>query len=126
MPEAKTSYNILFVASDQQRGDCYGFEGRKVKTPHLDEMARNGTRFASCITPNLVCQPSRTSILTGLLPRTQGVSDNGIDLPEATGVRGFAGTLSRLGYATGLIGKAHLIPASAGMTKETNVPHPPS
>jgi len=30
-------------------------------------MARRGTRFAACITPNLVCQPSRSSILTGLL-----------------------------------------------------------
>ena len=29
--------NILFITSDQQRGDCYGFEGRAVKTPHLDE-----------------------------------------------------------------------------------------
>ncbi len=107
MTDTKTGYNILFITSDQQRADCYGFEGRKVKTPHLDEMARNGTRFSSCITPNLVCQPSRSSILTGLLPRTHGVSDNGIDLPAATGESGFAGTLSRHGHATGLIGKAH-------------------
>ena len=77
--------NIVFITSDQQRGDCYGFEGRKVKTPHLDAMARAGTRFSACITPNLVCQPSRASILTGLLPYTHGVSDNGIDLdPEGT------------------------------------------
>jgi arylsulfatase A-like enzyme len=107
MPNAQTGYNILFITSDQQRADCYGFEGRKVKTPHLDEMARNGTRFSSCITPNLVCQPSRSSILTGLLPRTHGVSDNGIDLPADVGENGFAGTLSRHGHATSLIGKAH-------------------
>jgi arylsulfatase A-like enzyme len=107
MSNAQTGYNILFITSDQQRGDCYGFEGRKVKTPHLDEMAQNGTRFSSCITPNLVCQPSRSSILTGLLPRTHGVSDNGIDLPDDTGKNGFAGTLSQHGYKTGLIGKAH-------------------
>lgn len=100
-------YNILFITSDQQRGDCYGFEGRKVKTPHLDEMAKNGTRFSSCITPNLVCQPSRSSILTGLLPRTHGVSDNGIELSDAMGEKGFAGTLSKKGYSTALIGKAH-------------------
>ena len=35
------------------------------------------------------------------------MSDNGIDLPAATGESGFAGTLSRHGHATGLIGKAH-------------------
>jgi arylsulfatase A-like enzyme len=99
--------NIVFITSDQQRGDCFGFEGRNVRTPHLDEMARAGTRFSACITPNLVCQPSRSSILTGLLPLTHGVSDNGIDLPPAVGERGFAGTLEAKGYATALIGKAH-------------------
>lgn len=103
--------NILFITSDQQRADCYGFEGRRVKTPHLDAMARRGTRFASCITPNLVCQPSRASILTGLLPRTHGVSDNGIDLTPEVAARGFAGTLARRGYATALIGKAHFATA---------------
>ena len=86
--------NILFITSDQQRGDCFGFEGRRVRTPHLDALARAGTRFAACITPNLVCQPSRASILTGLLPLTHGVCDNGIDLPPAVGERGFAGTLA--------------------------------
>ena len=99
--------NILFITSDQQRGDCYGFEGRKVKTPHLDDMARSGTRFSACITPNLVCQPSRSSILTGLLPLTHGVSDNGIELSDAIGEAGFAGTLSKAGYHTAMIGKAH-------------------
>ena len=99
--------NIVFITSDQQRGDCFGFEGRNVKTQHLDEMARFGTRFNACITPNLVCQPSRSSILTGLLPLTHGVSDNGVDLPAAVGERGFAGTLAATGYATALIGKAH-------------------
>jgi arylsulfatase A-like enzyme len=99
--------NILFITSDQQRADCYGFEGRRVKTPHLDAMARNGTRFSACITPNLVCQPSRASILTGLLPRTHGVDDNGIDLPVEMSERSYAAVLARAGYATGLIGKAH-------------------
>jgi len=99
--------NILIITSDQQRGDCYGFEGRNVKTPHLDELARGGTRFSACITPNVVCQPSRASLLTGLLPLTHGVSDNGIDLAPEVGEAGFAGVLARHGYRTGLIGKAH-------------------
>jgi arylsulfatase A-like enzyme len=99
--------NILLVTSDQQRGDCFGFEGRKVKTPHLDRMARQGTRFAACITPNNVCQPSRASILTGLLPLTHGVWDNGVDLDPKVGAAGFAGCFAKAGYATGFIGKAH-------------------
>lgn len=99
--------NVLLITSDQQRGDCYGFEGRRVRTPHLDELAGAGTRFAACITPNVVCQPSRASILTGLLPLTHGVYDNGVDLDPAIGEAGFAGRLARAGYRTGFIGKAH-------------------
>jgi arylsulfatase A-like enzyme len=99
--------NLLFITSDQQRGDCYGFEGRNIRTPHLDQLAANGTRFPTCITPNPVCQPARASILTGLLPLTHGVHDNGIDLSPEVGARGFAGQLSAAGYHTALLGKAH-------------------
>ena len=101
--------NIIFITSDQQRADCYGFEGRQVKTPHLDDMARAGTRFKACITPNLVCQPSRSSILTGLLPCTHGVSDNGIELPDEVGEKGFAGALTLTHSASlYLIGAANI------------------
>ena len=48
----KKPFNILFITSDQQRGDCYGFEKRKVKTPHLDELASEGTIFKNCIMNN--------------------------------------------------------------------------
>lgn len=99
--------NILFITSDQHRGDCFGFEGRNVSTPHLDEMAGDGTVFSACMTVNPICQPARASILTGLLPRTHGVSDNGIDLDPKLGEAGFAGTLSDSGYQTELVGKAH-------------------
>lgn len=99
--------NILFITSDQQRGDCYGHKGRKVKTPHLDQLAKEGTRLDAAICPSLACQPSRASILTGLLPLTHGVHDNGIDLDDEVGAKGFAGSLSAAGYRSGLIGKAH-------------------
>lgn len=38
--------SIILVTSDQHRGDCFGFEGHSVKTPHLDFLARNGSWFA--------------------------------------------------------------------------------
>ena len=82
MTEAKRP-NILFIISDEQRADCYGFAGRNVKTPHLDQLVQQGTYFNACITPNVVCQSTRTSIiLTGQLPRTHGVHDNGIDISQ--------------------------------------------
>ena len=99
--------NILLITADQQRADCLGVEGRRIKTPHLDELAADGTRFRACITPSVVCQPARASILTGQLCRTHGVHDNGIDLEPAIGERGFAGTLAASGYQTAFFGKAH-------------------
>lgn len=99
--------NILLVTSDQHRHDCLGFAGRKVRTPHLDRLAESGTVFETCITPNVICQPARASLLTGLLPLTHGVHDNGIDLPDETGSNGMAGSLAAAGYATAYIGKAH-------------------
>ena len=99
--------NILFITTDQQRRDCYGFRGRTVQTPHLDALAARGTNFQNCITPSPVCQPARAAILTGLLPFTNGAADNGIDLDPELAEKGFAGHLSRAGYQTALIGKAH-------------------
>ncbi|NKB61749.1 MAG: sulfatase-like hydrolase/transferase [Gammaproteobacteria bacterium] len=102
-----TRPNILLISADQHRADCFGFAGRNIKTPNLDELARGGTRFHNCITSNVVCQPSRASILTGQLCRTHGVHDNGIDLDPELGEKGFAGTLAKSGYETAFFGKAH-------------------
>ncbi len=102
-----TRPNILFITADQHRADCLGIEGRNIKTPHLDQLAREGTRFSNAITPCVICQPARASILTGQLPRTHGVHDNGIDLPPETGEKGFAGALAAAGYDTAYFGKAH-------------------
>ncbi|MEO1224658.1 MAG: sulfatase-like hydrolase/transferase [Pseudomonadota bacterium] len=101
--------NIILITSDQHRGDCFGFEQRKVKTPHIDSMAVNGTRFSACTTPNAVCMPARASILSGLFPRTCGVLDNGYDLTVPIAKEyGFANRMAKAGYKTALIGKAHL------------------
>ncbi|MGI9525226.1 MAG: sulfatase-like hydrolase/transferase, partial [Hyphomicrobiaceae bacterium] len=99
--------NFIFITADQQRGDCYGFMGRKVKTPHLDQLRAEGAWLENNVTPCVVCQPARASILTGQLPLTHGVHDNGIDLDPKIGAKGMAGTLTRSGYDTAFFGKAH-------------------
>ena len=99
--------NFIFITADQQRGDCYGFMGRKIKTPHLDQLRSEGAWLESNVTPCVVCQPARASILTGQLPLTHGVHDNGIDLDPAVGAKGMAGALAAAGYDTAFFGKAH-------------------
>ena len=99
--------NILLITSDQQRADCFGFEGRNIKTPHLDQLAKEGTHFSAAITPCPLCQPARASILTGQLPLTHGVYDNKVRLDPEVGEKGVAGQLSDAGYDTHLVGKGH-------------------
>lgn len=100
--------NILLITTDQHRADCYGFARPDIRTPHLDRLAKRATRFDRCYCPGPLCQPARASILTGMLPLTHGVRDNGIDLPDDMVDRSFAQRLSDSGYETALLGKAHL------------------
>ena len=99
--------NILIITTDQHRADCYSFARADIRTPHLESLARRGTRFDRCYCPGPLCQPARASILTGLLPHTHGVRDNGIDLPEAAAAQGFAARATALGYRSAFLGKAH-------------------
>jgi len=99
--------NIILITSDQHRWDCFGFGPRQARMPHLTRLAKKGVRFENCTTANPLCQPARASILTGMLPYTHGVVDNGIDLNINYGEQGFASTLSKNGYKTAIIGKAH-------------------
>ena len=52
--------NILFITSDQQRADCYGFEGRRVRTPHLKNF--RGYRFAGAVLLHNVAREHPSSL----------------------------------------------------------------
>ena len=75
-------------------------------TPALDALAGRGVLFTRAYA-NPTCSPTRAAILTGLLPLSNGVYDNGVDLDPAVGAGGFAGRLADSGYDTAFIGKAH-------------------
>ena len=62
--------NILLITSDQHRGDCFGFEGRAVKTPHLDLLAREGTRRD--LRPGLIAALESTTMVPGPAPEQLG------------------------------------------------------
>ncbi len=57
---------------------CYGYE--QIQTPALDSIAKEGIRFTQAFTPSPITNSSHTSILTGLLPSSHGVSDFGVPL----------------------------------------------
>ena len=98
-PEKNGKPNFVIIFTDDQGyGDlgCYGSE--TIRSPRLDQLAREGTRFTDFYAQP-VCGPSRSALLTGRYPiRSQGWS-----MPESEIT--FAELLKTVGYTTGCIGK---------------------
>src|SRR5262252_10099810 len=73
---AKQKYNVLFLISDDLRPElgCYG--NPIIKTPNLDGLAARGTRFDRAYAQFPLCNPSRSSLLSGYYPTQTGIMDN--------------------------------------------------
>jgi arylsulfatase A-like enzyme len=100
---------ILFITTDQQRFDALGCNGGTVaRTPVLDQLAADGINYQRAHPQNVVCMPSRSTMITGQYVSTHGVWMNGVPLP--TTAPSIASTLHDAGYKTSLIGKAHFEP----------------
>lgn len=99
--------NILLIATDQWRGDAVGYyKDADAITPHLDELASRSTVFSRCISNSPLCVPARAAIMTGQLPRENGVWSNarGADVDGPSHVR----SMRDNAYFTAVIGKTHL------------------
>jgi arylsulfatase A-like enzyme len=103
--------NILLITSDQQHWNTLGVINSKIKTPALDRLCREGTRFNRAYCPNPTCTPTRASIITGQYPSQHGAWSLGTKLDENAPTVGDA--LRGAGYATTLIGKAHFQPLAS-------------
>ena len=104
----KKKLNILFLMSDQHRGDCIGAAGAYwVKTPNMDHLAGEGMLFAKAYSSIPSCLPARTGLLTGMSPWQHGnLGYNNIpDYP----VEGPA-LFTAAGYRTHAVGKNHFTP----------------
>ncbi|MEU9709774.1 sulfatase-like hydrolase/transferase [Streptomyces sp. NPDC047967] len=106
--------NILFLMTDQHRVDTLGAYGNpRVRTPALDGLAAQGTRFDSFFTPTAICTPARASLATGLHPFRHGMlanperaSGGQCELDESQPL--LWRRLRERGYRTGHVGKWHI------------------
>ena len=125
MAQAAEKPNVIIVLIDDfGYGDlgCYG--STKHRTPHIDQMAREGIRLTDFYVGSSVSTPSRAALLTGCYPRRVSMhvnadpkplmsvgrqvlfpaSHKGLNPSEVT----IAELLKGQGYATACIGKWHL------------------
>ena len=106
--------NIILIVADDHGTDALGCYGNAViKTPNLDNLANEGTRFINAFCTSASCSPSRSVILTGLQGHTNGMYglqhsihhfnsfDNIKSLPKL---------LTENGYRTARVGKFHVAP----------------
>ena len=110
--------NILFLMCDQLRGDALGSSGNPAaETPHLDYLASRGTVFERAYSACPSCLPARASLWTGLNQYHAGILGMGSGQPPLCNTfrHTLAGELTRGGYQTMLIGKAHFHPHRESM-----------
>ena len=110
--------NLLFILADNQPASLLGVYGNPdIRTPNIDQLAAEGTRFTGAFAVNGMCSPTRATLMTGLMPSQHGVH-NWLDDAKLrewpqdwSAVREFRTlplTLGNRGYQTALIGKWHL------------------
>lgn len=99
---------ILVLTDDQGMGDLSSQGNEILKTPHIDQFAKNSTRFTDFqVSPT--CAPSRAAIMSGRRPFEVGVTHTILQRERmALDVVTFPQALQQAGYKTGLFGKWHL------------------
>lgn len=108
---AATPNIVVIFIDDMGYADIGPFGAKGYPTPHLDQMAKDGTKFTNFHVAQAVCSASRAALLTGCYPNRVGIhgalgpqSRQGIAASEMT----LAEVAKQKGYATCAVGKWHL------------------
>lgn len=108
--------NVLFIMCDQLRYDYLGCTGHPtIRTPNIDALAARGVIFGQTYCQSPICGPSRMSTYTGRYASSHGALSN--FAPLRLGERNIDDHLNPLGVRTTLVGKTHVIPDRAGLSR---------
>ncbi|MCE7072967.1 sulfatase [Dyadobacter sp. CY327] len=131
-PAAKTPNIVLFFIDDLGYGDLTVTGALGYKTPNIDKLAAEGTRFTNFMAAQAVCSASRAALLTGCYPNRVGVY-GAFGPKQGLGLHPQEETIAELlkanGYATGIFGKWHLgsdsifLPKQQGFDEYYGVPY---
>lgn len=103
----KRKPNLVFIFTDEQAADTMAAYGNKrIHTPHMNRLAHESIVFRNAYVTQPVCTPSRSTLVTGLYPHTNGCIENNAALQEDTLCFPQLGDFSE--YKTAYIGKWHL------------------
>ena len=108
--------NVLLVTIDTLRADRVGASAGGPLTPTLDALAARGVRFTQAHAHAPLTLPAHTSIMTGLIPPTHGVHNNG-STALAPSVPTMATILHDAGYRTGAFVGAFVLDARFGLSR---------
>ncbi len=118
--------NVLVVMSDEQSWDTLGCTGNAAaRTPHVDELAAAGTVFDGLFTPFPLCCPSRTSLITSMMPRHHDVLGNWRGIRPELAEQGIGADFAAADYHTIYCGKWHLpgtTPSRMGFADTVAIP----
>jgi arylsulfatase A-like enzyme len=126
---AELRSNVLFIAVDDLRPElgCYG--ALHIDSPNIDALAASGRLFQRAYCQQAVCNPSRTSLMTGLRPDSIGVTGNHAHFrTEHPDVVTLPQLFKNHGYHTAAIGKIYhgVFPDGASNTKWDTMGDPES
>ena len=101
--------NVIILFSDQHNKKVMGFEGHPdVITPNLDKLAEESLVFDKSYCNVGICVPSRSSLLTGLMPRTLGLLSNDGQTSVMNDAVSMATIFKYNNYNTFTFGKRHV------------------
>lgn len=98
--------SFVLMVADDLRWDCLSCAGHpQLKTPNIDTIATNGTRFKNAFVTTSICCISRASIMSGRLARNHKVADFNTPFPKDVLATTFPVLLKKAGYRVGILGK---------------------